>query len=166
MNNWMRLKISRIGLDDINAQLGISIAIYLLEKGYCPVIDTESIEDSENIHYQVRYIDDDLFRVIEKNRGCFGFCSECIAWLKNPKFEELEELVPESFPDNHGRNFRDYMAEKKVIDGHDYYSCYCLNQKSDELGYYSRYKKPTEEDFWPFFDKFGAERIFLNNKIK
>lgn len=170
MKKWVRLKIRRAGLNqiniDFNQQTGKVIAIYLLENGYCPVVDAESIEDEDNIHYLLREIDDTLFGIIEKNRGCFGFSSECIAWLKNPTHDELEEIVPESFPDIQGRNFREYMAVKKVVDGHDYYSCHCLNQKSDELGYYSRYKNPTEEDFWPFYDKFGSERIILNHKMK
>lgn len=170
MKNWVRLKISRIALEainqEINQQIGSGIAIYLLEKGYCPVVDSESIEDEDNIHYLLREIDDTLFGVIEKYRGYFGFSTECIAWLKNPTHEELEEIVPESFPDTQGRNFSEYMAVKKVVNGHDYYSCHCINQKSDEFGYYSRYQNPTEEDFWPFYDKFGQERIILNHKLK
>lgn len=142
----------------------LSLEEYLMQRGYVPLQDDVSLIDEMYNRYKVRRIESTFLPFVNNFRGDFILSGVCLGWIKNPTEEQLNTLVPDSFPHAFGRLFKDYFAEHKEIDGDNYYSMYCYYQ-GDGTKYTSRDTYTNQDEFWLFYDYFGTDKVKLNYEV-
>ena len=137
---------------------------YLIQRGYVPLQDEDSVRDEVFNRYRVRRIESSFLPFVNNFRIDFIFSAVCLGWIKNPTEEKLNALVPNVFPYVLDRTFRDYFAENITIGTDTYYSMYCYYQGVGEK-YTSRDTLSNQDEFWLFYDYFGANNIVLNYEV-
>ena len=142
----------------------LSLEEYLIQRGYVPLQDDKSLSDEVYNRYRVRRIESTFLPFVNNFREDFLFSGVCLGWIKNPSEEQLNTLVPTTFPYTFGRTFKDYFAEYKEFDGDKYYSMYCYYQ-GDGNSYTSRDTYTNQDEFWLFFDYFGEDKVKLNYEV-
>ena len=148
---------------------GINIANHLLYDGFVPINNHNIINPESVIYYDLPYIDDVLFDLIQKFKEGFTFTTECFAWVKSPTYEEMQTLIPDNFPRAKGRTFSEalikYEGKAKQFEGNDIYPCFFYDKKDENGEYTLSTTNSNQDDFWAFYQYFGADRIVLNHKI-
>lgn len=163
MNNGVNVAFTALPKNTIKQRL----AAYLLDRGYVPLQDDESLADTVFNRYKTRRIERDFMSFVSMFREDFVFSSKCIGYIKNPTEEQLDTLVPETFQYTYGRTFREYFAGDPIEVGADkYYRMYCFYNDPNENGTYQNRDTDTNQDeFWAFYDYFGEASVVLQYEV-
>ena len=160
LSNWINSTFKSLP----NNPKGLSLEEYLMQRGYVPIQDEESLRDEVYNRYRVRRIESSFLPFVNSFRMDFIFSGVCLGWIKNPTEEQLNTIVPNTFPYTFNRTFRNYFAEHREINGDHYYSMYCYYQ-GDGDNYTSRDTYTNQDEFWLFYDFFGVEHVILNYEL-